>query len=152
MNTTQLQNVLTQHAEWLESGGTSGSRANLSGANLSSAIGLFSAIDWLAEHFKYTADGLIAYKSFGAHYAPDDMWVIEPGGVLSENVNPNPTEKRGCGINVATLGWVRRETSGPIWKCLIRWPWLAGVVVPYSTDGKFRAARVELVEIVEGEQ
>ena len=37
-----------------------------------------------------------------------------------------------------------------IWKLLIRWEWLPGVVVPYNTDGKIRCERAELVEVVEG--
>jgi hypothetical protein len=57
----------------------------------------------------------------------------------------------GCGVNVATQDWCERhypDGKGRLWKCLIRWPWLAGVVVPYSTDGKIRASRVELLEVV----
>ena len=121
--------------------------ANLSEADLSGATGLFDAIEWLKQ-IERTDDGLIVYKSFNAHYPPNPDWVIAAGSVLTENVNPCPTEDCGCGINVATLEWAQKNTSNTIWKCLIRWPWLAGVVVPYNTDGKFRTARVELIETI----
>jgi len=64
-------------------------------------------------------------------------------------VNANRTDVCGCGINVAPLEWVKRNYKGVIWKVLIRWEWLAGVCVPYNTDGKIRCERVELVEVVE---
>ena len=68
--------------------------------------------------------------------------------VIEENVNPNRADNCGCGINVAPLEWVRRECIGDIWKVLIRWEWLAGVVVPYGTDGKIRCEKAELVEVI----
>ena len=123
------------------------SEANLSGADLSGAEGLLQACNYL-EHFERTQDGYIAYKTFGSQYDPPEKWVIEAGSVLEENVNPNRADVCGCGINVVPLDWVRREYSGDIWKVLIRWEWLAGVVVPYNTDGKIRCERVELLEVV----
>ena len=70
--------------------------------------------------------------------------------MIEENVNPNRTDECGCGINVAPLEWVRKEYGdGDIWKVLIRWEWLVGVVVPFSTDGKIRCERVELLGVVE---
>ena len=122
--------------------------ANLSRANLSGAKGLLQACNYLDAHFERTADGYIAYKTFGSQYDPPEKWVIEAGSVIEENVNPSRADTCGCGINVAPLDWVRREYSGDIWKVLIRWEWLAGVVVPYSTDGKIRCERVELLEVV----
>jgi len=123
--------------------------SDLRETNLSGAVGIPNAIDWICENFESTADGVICYKSFASIYQPNPTWEIRPGSVLAENVNPNPTEDCGCGINVATLEWVCSDDKlKQIWKCLIRWPWLAGVVVPYRTNGKFRAARVELIETV----
>ena len=126
------------------------SGANLSGANLSGVKGLTSAINYLDANFEKTNDGFIVYKTFGGHYSPNKEWAIENGAVLSEVVNPNRTSACGCGINVAPIEWVRSNYKGEIWKCLIRWEWLAGVVVPYNTDGKIRCERLELIEIVEG--
>ena len=124
------------------------SEANLSEANLSEAKELLSAVNFLEAHFERTENGYIAYKTFnGCYYAPSD-WKIESGSVLTENVNFNRTEQCGCGINVAPLYWVRRNYSGYIWKVLIRWEWLAGVCVPYHSDGQIRCERVELIEIV----
>ena len=124
------------------------SDANLSDANLSDADGLLSAIDYLKEHFEITPEGFIAYKTFGGQYRPPEKWVIQPGSIITENVNFDRCRDCGCGINVAPLEWVKRNYPGEIWKVLIRFEWLAGVCVPYHTDGKIRCERVELVEIV----
>jgi hypothetical protein len=123
-------------------------RADLTGADLTGAKKLLSAINYLDANFERTDDGYIVYKTFGGMYRPNPAWKVEPGAVINENVNALRTNDCGCGINVATLKWVKNNYTGEIWKCLIRWPWLAGVVVPYNTDGKIRCERVELVEVV----
>ena len=126
------------------------SGADLSGADLSGAKGLLSAIDFLKEHFEMTNEGFIAYKTFGSEYNPPEKWVIQPGSVITENVNFDTTNTCGCGINVAPLKWVQNVYGGDdIWKVLIRFEWLAGVCVPYNSDGKIRCERVQLLEIVE---
>lgn len=125
------------------------SEADLSDANLSGANGLLQACNYMDAHFERTANGYIAYKTFGSQYKPPQKWVIEPGSVIEENVNSNRTNVCGCGINVAPLECVRSQYNGEIWKVLIRWEWLAGVVVPYGTDGKIRCEKVELVEAIE---
>ena len=122
--------------------------ADLSGANLSGAEGLLSTIDYLTDHFETTKDGIIAYKTFNGSYEPPEKWVVQPGNIIQENVNFDRTKPCGCGINVAPLDWVKKYYTGDIWKVLIRWEWLAGVCVPYHTDGKIRCERVELLEIV----
>ena len=68
---------------------------------------------------------------------------------MEENVNPTRTIDCGCGINVATLNWVKNNTKGDIWKVLIKFEWLPGVVVPYNTNGKIRCERVQLIEKIE---
>lgn len=123
--------------------------ADLNHANLSSATGLKSNIDFLSEHFDKTEEGYIVYKTFGNHFAAPEGWKIAKGSILNENVNFNRTNGCGCGINVAPLDWVRSNYRGTIWKCLIRWEWLAGVCCPYRSDGKIRCERVELIEPVE---
>ena len=123
--------------------------ADLSDANLSGAENLLSSVDYLRNNFECTAEGIIAYKVFNAMYSPPTKWKIQPKSVITENVNANRTNDCGCGINVATLEWVRREYSEEdVWKVLIRWEWMCGVVVPYNTDGKIRCERVELVEMI----
>ena len=125
------------------------SGANLSDADLSGAENLLSSVDYLRNNFECTAEGIIAYKVFNAMYSPPTKWKIQPKSVITENVNANRTNDCGCGINVATLEWVLREYSEEeIWKVLIRWKWLCGVVVPYNTDGKIRCECVELVEMI----
>lgn len=122
---------------------------DLDHANLSCAQGLKSNIDFLVEHFEKTEEGYIAYKTFGSKYAPPDEWNITKGSILNENVNFNRTNDCGNGINVAPLDWVKSNYKGTIWKCLIRWDWLAGICCPYNSDGKIRCERVELIEPVE---
>ena len=168
MTSEKFKEVLDLHKRWLLNAG-GGERANLSGANLSGAnlrganlrdadlryadlsraTGIVSSINYLDSNFKKTRDGFIVYKTFGGHYSPNKEWKVESGAVLSEVVNANRTDNCGCGINVAPIEWVRSNYKGEIWKCLIRWEWLAGVVVPYNTDGKIRCERLELIEIVE---
>ena len=125
------------------------SGANLSGANLSGAKDLLQIIDFIKNTFETTDKGIVCYKTFGGQYNPNKNWKIEKGSIINEVVNHNRVDGCGCGINVAPIEWVRKNYKGEIWKCLIRWEWLCGVCVPYHTDGKIRAERVELVEIVE---
>ena len=132
--------------------GSNLSGSNLRSANLSGSNGIMSAIAFMDAHFERTPDGFIAYKTFGSSYSPNSDWKIEPGSVLTEVVNPDRTCSCGCGINVAPLSWVKdNATNGgwlSIWKVLIRWEWLMGVVVPFGSDGKVRCEKVELIEVV----
>ena len=121
------------------------SHANLSGANLSCASGLIDAIDYIDAHFERLKDGYIVYKTFGGDYAKPDSWTIEPGATIAEVCNPSRTDVCGCGINVAPIEWVRQHYNGDVYKLLIRWEWLAGVVVPYNTDGKIRCSRAQII-------
>jgi len=125
--------------------------ADLSGADLSGAQGIFDPCAWLAANCKRVRGGIEAYKTFGLYNQPPESWKQEPGAEISEVVNPNPTDDCGCGVNVATLDWVRRNNDEdlPIWKVLVKWEWMVGAVVPYGTDGKFRVPRAKLVEVVE---
>ena len=123
--------------------------ADFRDADLSGAENLLSAVDYVRNNFECTAEGIIAYKVFNAVYSSPTKWKIQPKSVITENVNANRTNACGCGINVATLEWaLRKYSEEEIWKVLIRWEWLCGVVVPYNTDGKIRCERVELVEMI----
>lgn len=125
---------------------------NLWATNLSGAKGIKLAADYIKENFEQTVDGIVVYKTFGRFNNPNPNWEIKPGAVIEENVDFYRTNECGCGINVGTLEWVRENSPRkPIWKCLIHWIDLADVVVPYNTDGKIRAGRVQLLEIVEEE-
>ncbi len=134
------------------------SGVNLRGANLwlvdlSECKGLPVAADWLREHCETDADGIVCYKRIGkTEYEQPDHWTIEPGAVLTEMVNPLPTLDCACGVNVGTREWCDKNYSdAALWRCRIAWIDLADTVVPYNTDGKFRAARVTLLEEVESE-
>ena len=123
--------------------------ADLRHADLSGAINDFTnPIDFIVENFERVPDGVIVYKAFGENYSPPSKWAIMPGAILEEEVNYTRTSECACGVNVATMGWIRRNVndSKDVWRCLIRWEWLPGVCVPYHTDGKIRAARVMLLK------
>ena len=126
------------------------SGANLSGANLSGTQGLLDAINYLEANFERTKEGYIVYKTFGAYNAPPEKWKIEAGSIIEETVNPNRTDTCGCGVNVATLDWVKNDNLGTIkiYKLLIKFEWLPGVIVPYGTDGKIRCSRAQILEEV----
>ena len=40
-------------------------------------------------------------------------------------------------------------TDADLWECEVEWLDLAGVVVPYNTDGKARCERLRLVRLIE---
>ncbi|MCK9325554.1 MAG: hypothetical protein M0P69_08640, partial [Bacteroidales bacterium] len=123
--------------------------ADLSGADLSGAKNTFiSPIDFIMQNFERAPDGIIVYKAFGEIYSPPSKWAIMPGAILEEEVNYTRTSDCACGVNVATMDWIKRHVSSDkdVWRCLIRWEWLSGVCVPYCTDGKIRAARVMLLK------
>ena len=126
--------------------------ADLRCANLSGATGLLNPIDYLAEKFERTEDGYVVYKVFNECYEPPAKWKVEPGEIITEEVNFCRVNECGCGINAAPLEWVKREYPGEdIYKLLIKWEWLAGVVVPYNTDGKIRCARAQIIGKVEND-
>ena len=154
MTSEKLAEILENHKKWLANDG--GCRANLIGANLSDADlsrakGLLDTVNFMKAHFERVDCGYIAYKTFGGNYELPAEWKIEPESVIEETVNFDRCTSCGSGINVAPLKWVKRNyPKKRIWKCLIEWPWLVGVCVPYNTDGKIRCSRVRLLEVVDG--
>lgn len=125
------------------------SKADLGGADLGGTQGVLDAIDYIRSNFERTEEGYIAYKTFGSTYEPPERWRLENGEVITESCNPDRTCECGCGINVATLEWVKENSLGKIYKLLIRYEWLAGVVVPYMTDGKIRTSRAQIIGVVD---
>ena len=124
------------------------SGADLSGADLSGAKNFFNPIKWMSENFEHDDLGFIVYKTFGAYYKQPE-WKIEAGSFIEENVNPLPTNDCGCGINFATIKWIKNDQNNPgIWRCRIHWMDCVGVVIPYNTDGKARCSRLELIGII----
>lgn len=153
MDASKLATILKNHKKWLRNE-VGGERADLSGADLrsadlSGAKELLSAISFIDAHFERVTDGYIVFKTFGSQYKSPESWEIEAGSVITETVNPDRCTECGSGINVAPIDWVKKNyPNKPIWKCLIRFEWLAGVIVPFNTDDKIRCERVELIEIV----
>jgi len=125
------------------------SDALLNNADLSGAEGLLSQIDYLSEHFEKTYAGIFVYKTFEGGYTKPNKWPITKGLIITENVNFTRTQMDGCGVSVNTLEISRQEcqfSQLDIWKCLIKYEWLPGVCVPYSTDGNIRAEKIQLLE------
>lgn len=152
LSNANLSHAYLSHAD-LGNANLSGadlSNANLIGADLSGANGLLSSVNFMEAHFERTSDGYIVYKCFGGMYTAPENWKLEPGSIISEAVNPNRTNDCGCGINVAPLDWVKENFNKQIWKLLIKWEWLPGVIVPYNTDGKIRCERAMILGRVDG--
>ena len=124
--------------------------ANLSDANLSGVMGLLDPVEWLKTNFETDAEGVIVYKRIGeTEFDAPSHWAVEPGAYLTEVVNPTRTVECGCGVNFGTRDWCRwHYEMATLWRCRIEWWDLAGVVVPYNTDGKARCARLRLIEPV----
>ena len=123
------------------------SDADLSRANLSGTKGLLNPIDFLEKNFKKNQKGYIVYKTFGEFQSKiPENWKIEESSIIKEIVNFDRCVTCACGVNVATLEWVKKECKNEIWKCLIEFKWLAGVCVPYNTDGKIRASKVRILK------
>lgn len=121
--------------------------ADFNGANLSDAKGLISQREWL-QQFEMQDGLIVAYKVqvhlFEAEWPA--TWKWKAGAVLEEVVNPCRSTECGCGVNIATLEWCKQaRLDAPIWRVLVD---PRGVVVPYNTDGKFRAEWVRLVEVL----
>lgn len=144
----ELAEILRLHVKW-RSGEVGGVRADLRGADLRGAKNLLDPIKYLQQNFERTNDGYIVYKTFGSVYAPPNTWYLIPGNTIEEVCDPNRVDACGCGINVAPLNWVTRNGSGMVYKLLIRWEWLPGVIVPYNTDGKIRCSKAEIIGPVE---
>ena len=142
-------NLSRANLSWADLSRADLSWADLSGADLSRAKGLLDTVNYMEAHFERVERGYIVYKTFGGNYEPPTEWEIKPESIITETVNFDRCTECGSGINVAPLEWVKREyPNKQIWKCLIEWPWLVGVCVPYNTDGKIRSSRVRLLEVV----
>ncbi len=124
--------------------------ADLSNANLSGVRNLLSASNWIRNNFKTTKNGVIVYKRIGAiktEYSKPDHWNVETNCYLTETCNPDRTTPCACGVNFGTKDWCSNHYQYcDLWECLIEWIDLAGVVVPYNTDGKARCERLLLLE------
>ena len=128
------------------------SEVNLHRSDLSGAEGLLSAPNWILKNFLQDEQGIIVYKIIGnTEYPVPDHWDISVGSVIEEVCNPDRTCLCDCGVNFATKEWCDNNygrNTNRLWRCRIAWMDLAGVVVPYNTDGKARCERLTLLELV----
>ncbi len=125
------------------------SGASLNAANLRNTTGLLSPIDYMLRTYERTADGYIVYA--GAEHVDGSYphRSLEASSVIEEVANRNPTKTTTfvSGIVVGTMEWAKRDAinSADVWRCLLRWEWLPGVVVPCHTDGRLRTENVQLL-------
>ena len=147
-NSARAAGVMPQG--WLDLEGANLSDANLRCANLSGCRGLLCAADWLRDSFETADKGIIVYKRFGVtNRKKPASWEIEANNVITEICNPCRTTTCCCGVNFGTRAWCEKNYIGAdLWECLIEWIDLAGVVVPYNTDGKARCERMTLLRKV----
>ena len=131
------------------------SDADLSGADLRQAdlsgVNMFSQTDWIRKNFEPndSGEGITVFKDVrSAFFDKPDSWNFKEGEHIEEVCNTNATDMCGCGVNFATLDWLKKNSSFEIWECLIEWIDLAGVCVPYNTDGKARCSRLKLIKEV----
>lgn len=125
--------------------------ADFKDANLSGARGLLSAIDYLEKNFEKTKEGYIVYKIFSLNHNTPNYWKIEKNSIIKENVNTDRTIYGSYGINVGTLKYIKElqnQIASTIYKLLIKYEWLAGVVVPYNTEGNIRCERAMIIDTV----
>ena len=124
-------------------------------ANLSGAKGIPSASDFM-RIFARDDHGFLVFKRIGAgktEYAPPKQWVFEPGSFLEEVACEDRGEGCGCGVNFGTASFVDLNyQSAEAWICRIRWEDAAGIVVPYSSRGKARCSRLELVRKIDASE
>jgi len=124
------------------------SGADLSGADLSGAVNLFSASDFFTKNFRKVEKGYIVFKAIGnTHYSAPQKWDIKEGSVIEEIVNSCNTTECGCGVNFATLDYIKKNHACAItfWECLLKFEDMPGLVVPYNSDGKCRCERLTLL-------
>ena len=123
---------------------------NLRQTRMYGTKGLPSAEKFLSE-FEKTSEGIVVWKRIGnaTHHMFSKRWGIKAGTVLEETVNPDRGTSFGAGVQFETRKWAQENyNEADLWKCLIRWDWLSDVVIPFGTDGRARAHKLELVEMV----
>jgi len=129
--------------------------------DMSQAKGLISQSEWIKNNLEATSNGYICYKSFNEYYSPPNSWhPIELGKYVEENVNTSRTSLCSYGVNIGTLDFAARSIQcipvesdyNPVYECLIEFADLADVVVPFNTDGKFRAGRVKILRKIDREE
>ncbi len=117
---------------------------------MNGVTGLLDPAKWIAENFERDSDGgVFVYKRIGPteHRHPSE---VKPGSFITETCNPNRTTNCGSGVNVGTYDYCSQfYTNSDLWLCKIYPEDLPGLVVPYGTTGFARAARVQLIRIVE---
>ena len=108
--------------------------------------------------FRFMDRGLAGYKLFLRHesgrrtspcYTNPTEWDIAPGAWLKEPVDTNRFEDCSYGVNIGSMGWVKRfaETiayeSGvvpEIWNGFVPYDYMPHIVIPFESDGKIRTS------------
>ncbi len=92
--------------------------------------------------------GFLCYKRVGlmTSYRKPDRWVIKNGSFITENIDTNFLIQCGRGVNVGNFFFALTQYKDcDLWMCRIRYEDAGDICVPWSSQGKFRASRVELL-------
>ncbi len=116
-------------------------------SNLSGAKKLPDPVSVIKNIYETTEEGIICYKTFGWFFDVPSYWNIEEGSIITEVCDPDPAVDCSYGINVVPK-WNNIPSDKIVWKCLIRWEWAVGIVVPYGTSGRIRCSKLELLKRV----
>ena len=126
---------------------------NFGASNFSQTEGLHSQTTILENKFEKTDEGYICYKIFDLYHTPPETWDIEEGSIITEVVNQTRSVACAAGIHVGDRAWMKHTTetrdTKEIWKCLIKFEWLADVCVPFSNEGKIRVGKLKILERVD---
>lgn len=128
--------------------------ADFTGAKFENCTGLPTTEELLRNFgIEEDAENWYAYKAFGVWHDPPAHWDISVGSRLTDRVDTDVAETCSYGINVGTKLWVienvlsyTREDQD-IWR--VRIPKDAVIIVPYTSEGKFRVSKCYLERIVE---
>lgn len=112
--------------------------ADIRGTCLRDTVGLTDPSEWLSS-FKYDGRGVLVYTR-ASHQNPTTLTSI---------CNPSRTDIFGSGIEFSTKEWAYKQFEDlPLWLARIDYRDLAGVIVPYNSNGHARCSRITLLDKV----
>ncbi len=121
--------------------------ANIGIVDMTGAKGLASQTGYVDKNFEKNDKGLVVYTSFGDYQPSRKYWTVRENSIISENCDFDRAHFKSYGVCFGNLVYLQQETKKEIWECLIEWPWLAGVCIPFNSDGHGRCEQLKLIKI-----
>lgn len=120
---------------------------NAQETNFSNCEMNYNPVKFLENNFEFTSEGMIGYKIFGLHYQSPKEWDIKEGGIINTSGNTDIFISCASGFNIGSKLWIMQNgnLSSIVWKVLVPYKSLCGVVVPYNSDGKIRVVGADVV-------